>query len=99
MHVGAAKISLRIHGSASLKDRRRTVHSVLAKLRGRHAVSVADVSEDDAWQSATIGVSAVSSDTRTLRSVIDRAVGSVESASPEAEVTHVSTEFWTVGDY
>ncbi len=99
MHVGAAKISLRIHGSTSLKDRRRAVQSALGKLRARHAVSAADVSEHDSWQLATIGISAVSNDTRTLRSTIDRAVGFVERASPEAEVTRVVTDFWAIDDY
>ena len=96
MHVAAAVISLHIYGSYSLKDKRRVVHSVLGKLRARHSVAAAEVDSNDSWQSATIGISVVSSDIRTLRSMLDRVVGFVESAVPEAEVIDVTTEIWSM---
>ena len=96
MHVAAAVISLRIYGSSSLKDKRRVVHSVLGKLRARHSVAAAEVDSNDSWQSATIGISVVSGDIRTLRSMLDRVVGFVESAVPEAEMIDVTTEIWSM---
>ena len=96
MHVAAAVISLHIYGSSSLKDKRRVVHSVLGKLRARHSVAAAEVDSNDSWQSATIGISVVSGDIRTLHSMLDRVVGFVESAVPEAEVIDVTTEIWSM---
>ncbi len=97
MHIVAAMVTLHIHASASLKDKRRVIYSVVSKLRNRFSVSAAEVDANDSWQSATIGIAVVGGDLRTLEQLIDRALSFVESAAPEAEVVGVETDEWSFG--
>ncbi len=60
MHIAALTLELRIEHSQSLKDRRQVVRSLKDKLRHGFNISVAELDEAVTWQSATIGVTAVS---------------------------------------
>jgi len=53
-------VQLRIEHSHSLKDRRQVVRSLKEKLRHGFNISVAEMDEAVTWQSATIGIAAVS---------------------------------------
>lgn len=60
MPVAAMTIELRIPHSHSLKDRRQVVRSLKEKLRHGFNISVAELDETLTWQSATVGVAAIS---------------------------------------
>lgn len=60
MPIAALTIELRIEHAQSLKDRRQVVRSLKEKLGSRFNISVAELDEAITWQSATIGVAAVS---------------------------------------
>jgi hypothetical protein len=79
MTVAVARITFRIHGNQSLKDKRKVVKSIIDKSRHRFNVSVAEVADQDVHQRAVIGVAAVGSDGRTLNSLLDRIVDFMES--------------------
>ena len=53
-------IELRIEHAQSLKDRRQVVRSLKEKLRHGFNISVAEMDETATWQSATLGVAAIS---------------------------------------
>lgn len=53
-------IELRIEHAHSLKDRRQVVRSLKEKLGHGFNISVAEMDEAVTWQSATIGVAAIS---------------------------------------
>jgi len=53
-------IELRIDHAHSLKDRRQVVRSLKEKLAHGFNVSIAELDEAVTWQSATIGIAAVS---------------------------------------
>ena len=53
-------LQLRIEHSRSLKDRRQVVRSLKEKLRHGFNISIAEMDEAVTWQSATIGIAAVS---------------------------------------
>lgn len=61
MPVAALTLELSIPHSQSLKDRRQVVRSLKDKLRQGFNISVAELDGAVTWQSATIGVAAVSS--------------------------------------
>lgn len=46
-----------------MKDKRRLVKSLVARLQNRHNVSVAEVGDNDKWQACTLGVAVVSNRT------------------------------------
>lgn len=64
MVIGALTVTLQVPESLSLKDKRQVVRSLTARLRQTFNVAVAEVGDQDLWQSAVIGVVCVSSDSR-----------------------------------
>ncbi len=98
MHIAAAEITLQLHASSSLKDKRRVLHSVVSKLRRQHSVSAAEVDANDSWDFAKIGIAIVSGDLRIARQLLDRTLEFVERAAPEAEVIAVRTDIWDFHD-
>jgi uncharacterized protein YlxP (DUF503 family) len=60
MAVVSLTLELRIEMAHSLKDRRQVVRSLKEKLRHGFNISVAELDEAVSWQSATIGITAVS---------------------------------------
>jgi hypothetical protein len=60
MAIVSLTLELHIEQSQSLKDRRQVVRSLKEKLRHGFNISVAEMDEAVTWQSATIGVTAIS---------------------------------------
>lgn len=64
MVIGTLTVTLQVPDSESLKDKRQVVRSLTSKLRNTFNIAVAEVGDQDLWQSAVIGIACVSSDTR-----------------------------------
>ncbi|HVU48696.1 MAG TPA: DUF503 domain-containing protein [Terracidiphilus sp.] len=60
MPVAHLTLEVRIERAQSLKDRRQVVRSLKDQLRQSFNVSVAEMDEAVTWQSATLGVAAIS---------------------------------------
>ena len=60
MPVAQLTLELRIEHAQSLKDRRQVVRSLKDQLRQGFNISVAELDEAVTWQSATIGIVAIS---------------------------------------
>ena len=60
MPVATLTLQIRIEHAHSLKDRRQVVRSLKDKLRHGFNISVAELDEGVTWQSATLGVAAIS---------------------------------------
>ncbi len=95
MNVGVAKITLRLAGSFSLKDKRRVVNSVRDRVRSKFNVAVAEVDQNDAWQTAVIGVTCVSNNVRHADQMLDNVLAFIESDRPDAEVIDCEMETLT----
>jgi uncharacterized protein YlxP (DUF503 family) len=68
--VALERFDLRIPGSRSLKQKRHVVFSLIAAVRRRFPVSVAEVDHHDLWQRTAIAVAAVGADQHHLRRVM-----------------------------
>jgi len=77
--VGIARITFRLHGNQSLKEKRKVVKSLVEKSRHRFNVSVAEVADQNLHQRATIGVAVIGSDGRVLNSILDRIIDYMDS--------------------
>jgi uncharacterized protein YlxP (DUF503 family) len=71
MPVAQLTLEIRIEHAQSLKDRRQVVRSLKDQLRQGFNVSVAELDEAVTWQSATIGVVAISNSRDYLRGQIE----------------------------
>ena len=60
MPIAFLTLELHIEAAQSIKDRRQVVRSLKEKLRNGFNISVAELDEAVTWQSATIGIAAIS---------------------------------------
>lgn len=76
MIVGSLEVHLRMDGCFSLKDKRRVLRHLLEPLRRDLNVAAAECGDQDIWNVATLGFSAVGSNRSQveslLRSVLER---------------------------
>jgi uncharacterized protein YlxP (DUF503 family) len=71
MPIAQLTLELRIEHAQSLKDRRQVVRSLKDQLRQGFNISVAELDEAVTWQSATIGVAAISGSRSYLHQLIE----------------------------
>jgi uncharacterized protein len=72
MIVGIVAIQLHIPEAHSLKDKRRVVQALVARMHERHRVSVAETAYHDAHQRAEIGVAAVGKSEGEVERLLER---------------------------
>lgn len=88
MVVGICRISLIIHDNQSLKGKRQVLKSIVEKVKNRFNVSVAEVGDNDLWQRAELGVSAVGNDRAFINSVLDKVMNFIENLHLAEVVDH-----------
>jgi len=71
MPVAQLTLELRIEHAQSLKDRRQVVRSMKDQLRQSFNISIAELDEAVTWQSATLGIVAISHSLSYLHGLID----------------------------
>lgn len=72
--------------SSSLKEKRMTIKSIIARMRKRFNVSVSEVSHQDLWQRSGIGFSAVSGKYSELELIIEAIRDTVMNHSDDYEI-------------
>ena len=93
MAIANLTVELSIPLSRSLKDRRQVVRSMKDRLRQSFNVSVAEMDEAVTWQSATLGIAAVSSSRDYLRGLMHE----VEQAATRLAIENgaeIQDTFW-----
>ncbi len=73
MLVAVTRFDLRIPGCGSLKEKRHVVKTLIASLRGKFNVAVAEVDHHDLWQRARLTVACVARGHRELAELLDGA--------------------------
>ena len=72
MVVGVGHIVFRIYPCRSLKEKRKVVKAIVARIRNHFNASVAEVADNDIYQRAVIGVILVGSDPRLINAKLDK---------------------------
>lgn len=78
MVVGVAKIKLYLPGCHSLKDKRQVLRKIKDRALAKMSVRIAEVAEQDVWQSSELGFSLVGNDRRVIQSIIDKVFSFIE---------------------
>jgi uncharacterized protein YlxP (DUF503 family) len=86
VHIGACVVTLHLPASRSLKEKRQVVRSLTERLRRQFNVAVAEVEEQDAWQTAVLGLAVVSNESGHVARQLDRILESIEQTRLDAEV-------------
>jgi uncharacterized protein len=71
MPIAQLTLEIRIEHAQSLKDRRQVVRSMKDQLRQGFNISIAEMDEAVTWQSATLGVVAISHSRSYLHGLIE----------------------------
>ena len=77
--VGVLRLSLRVPGSRSLKDKRKSVAQVRDRLRAKKNLSVAEIGHLEDHTRAVLAVAMTSNDQRLLQSTLDRVAHDVST--------------------
>jgi uncharacterized protein len=93
MPIATLTLQLSIPLSRSLKDRRQVVRSMKDRLRQGFNISVAELDEAITWQSAMLGIAAISSSRDYLRGLMEEVEQAATRLAAEngAEITD---SFW-----
>ena len=78
MIVGTLKIRLALRDCHSLKEKRSVLRSLKDTVGNKFNVAVAEVDDQDYWQSAEIGVATVGTDTPFVHSVLSNVINYVK---------------------
>lgn len=86
--MGVCVIELYIPQNRSLKGKRQILRSIKAKISNKFNVAVAEIAEQDRWQTAVLGVSTLSNDRRFVNEVLDKVRRTIVNGHPEVEMGH-----------
>jgi hypothetical protein len=96
MNVGTCRVKLRFPENLSLKGKRQILKSIIARLRNKFNVSVAEVDDNDLWQLATLGICCVSNNQRFTNEVLSKAVDFIVNGRFELEIVDYEIEILPV---
>ena len=92
-HVAVLLVNLYIPSSQSLKDKRMVLKGLKDRIRNKFNVSVAELDQDDKWQTATFGVSMIGNDQRYLDGCLQSLLSFMESQNG-VEITDQEIDFF-----
>ena len=93
MVIGICTLQLCLPASHSLKDKRQVLKSLIARVRHDFNVSIAEVDELAAWQSAILGIACVSSDRDYAHGLLTKVAEAISSYRLDMEVYDYRIEF------
>lgn len=86
MSIGILTLHLHVPGCASLKEKRRRIKPLLARLHREFNISTAEVELNDVWQSAVIACAIVSNDPKHVRRTLMKIITWIERHWPDVEL-------------
>ena len=91
MHIGLLQIELFLPGNQSLKGKRQILRSIKDRIRNQVNVSISEVDNHDAWQSARLAIVTVGTNHERVSQVLESAMKLIEN-TPGSEVIHRQIE-------
>jgi uncharacterized protein YlxP (DUF503 family) len=79
MVVGVVRLTLHIPENDSLKGKRRVVKQIIERTRNRFDIAINETDLQDSHREAELGLACVGNDRRVVNSVLDRAIGYIDS--------------------
>lgn len=92
MNTGVCRIKLHIPQNQSLKQKRRVIKSLTARLRNQYNISISEVDDQDLWQIATLGISCVSNNSNHIDETLTKVVNFIVQNYPELEIIEREVE-------
>lgn len=93
MLIATCQIELSLGGVSSLKEKRRIIKSVVARLSNQFNIAVAEIDHHEVWQSAALGIAAVGNDHGYLQSALETVVAWIEGNRPDVLIVAYRIDF------
>jgi uncharacterized protein len=77
LFIGVCRLSLYFPESGSLKGKRHGLRKLIDRVRAKFNAAVAEVSDQDTWQRAGVGIVVVGNESRHVQSMLDTITGFV----------------------
>jgi uncharacterized protein len=97
MVVGVCRVSLMVHGSQSLKDKRMVLRSIKDRVNQKFNCAIAEVGDQDAWDSAQLGFAVVSNEHGFTQSMVQKILAFIEDLSI-AKIVDDEQDYITYGE-
>lgn len=94
MIVVCCTLTLQLDGVHSLKEKRQIVQSIMARMRQQFNITIAEVDQQDVWQTAVIGLATVGNETAHLHTRLQKAVTWLEQQRPDVPILSYHIETW-----
>ncbi len=91
MHIGTLTITLYLHDTESLKDKRQIIKSLVETTRRKFNISIAEIDDLDKWRKATLGVACIANEAAHVNRVLDKVLDTIEG-NPAVDVGEVALE-------
>ncbi|NLL90400.1 MAG: DUF503 domain-containing protein [Dehalococcoidales bacterium] len=92
MNVGVCKLQLKLAEGMSLKGKRQVIKPIIALIKNKYNVSIAEVENNDLWQIATLGICFISNDSKYTDEVITSIINFISSGRFEVEIISQEVE-------
>ena len=96
MNVGVCKVRLRLPENHSLKGKRQVLKSITSRVASKFNVSIAEVGDNDSWQTTTLGICLVSNDNRYTNEVLSKIADFIIGGRFDLEVLDYNIEILSV---
>ncbi len=81
MIIGSCELKLQIYEANSLKEKRHALKSIIARLKSRFNISIAEVGLNDSWQTSVIGFACVTNDSNHANEIISKVIKFIDGDS------------------
>jgi len=92
--IGAARVSLYLEGSFSLKDKRRVVRSLTQRVRNQFNAGIAEVEDLDNMRVATLAIVCVSNESAHVDQMLASVIRFIENRVELGVVQEIETELF-----
>src|SRR5262245_50315786 len=97
MVVGVCRVTLMVPESHSLKEKRMVLRRIKDRVQNKFNCAIAEVGDQDDWQSAEVGFAVVSNELGFTQSMVQKVLQFIEDLAV-AKVTNDEQDFIHYGD-
>jgi uncharacterized protein len=96
MNIGVCRVRLRLAGNHSLKGKRQVLHSIKERCRHKFDIAIAETDDHDVWQTATLGITCISTDRRHADEILSKTVNFITAGHFNVEMLDYNIEIISV---
>lgn len=93
MFVCVIRIKIHLYSPQSLKEKRSIIKSLIQKTKHKFSLAIAEVADQDLWQSAVLGIALVGNKKSFLEREMEQILRFLEQGG-DLEIVTVNHEIW-----